>query len=316
MKNDLSILLVEDIPSDAELIEREINRAGIECKICRVETKSDFLVSLTVFCPDVILSDFYLPTFNGLEALALTREHTPQTPFIMVAGTINEETAVDCMKAGAWDYVLKDRITRLSPAILAALEKKRTIDERNQALEALEKSRSFYLRLFETSPALIWRTDSQGNFDYFNQKWLEFTGHSADQDFAEILNEKPASRGQRPIPRRSSSIAHSAASSFESECRLRDQSGEYRRIQTFGRPFFDEQGIYGGHIGYCFDTTERFETEEVLRKLSRAVEQSTSAFLITDTNGCIEYANASFTRMTGYTLGRGNRSKCQPDRKG
>jgi CheY-like chemotaxis protein len=93
-EKNLSILLVEDIPSDADLIEREIIRAGIECKICRVETKSDFLVSLTEFCPDVILSDFHLPTFDGLEALALARVHTPQTLFIMVTGAINEETAV------------------------------------------------------------------------------------------------------------------------------------------------------------------------------------------------------------------------------
>lgn len=301
MKKDLSILLVEDIPSDADLIEREINRAGIECKICRVETKSDFLASLTEFYPDVILSDFHLPTFNGLEALALAREYTPQTPFIMVTGAINEETAVDCMKAGAWDYVLKDRIIRLSPAILAAREKKRAIDERNQALKELEKSRTFYLQLFETSPALIWRTDSQGHFDYFNQKWLEFTGYSADRDFEEILMESlhQDDKGQFLGDLR---IAKTAVTSFESECRLRDQSGEYRRIQTFCRPFFDEQGLYGGHIGYCFDTTERYETDEVLRKLSRAVEQSTSAFLITDTNGCVEYANESFTRMTGYAL--------------
>jgi two-component system NtrC family sensor kinase len=97
-------------------------------------------------------------------------------------------------------------------------------------------------------------------------------------------------------------IAHSAKSSFESEFRIRDQNGEYRRIQVFGSQFPDETGFYGGHIGYCFDITERFETEEVIRKLSRAVEQSTSAILITDTEGCIEYTNASFTRMTGYNL--------------
>jgi len=110
-------------------------------------------------------------------------------------------------------------------------------------------------------------------------------------------------------------IALTTASSFESEFRQRNQSGEYRRIQTFGRSFFDEQGIYGGNIGYSFDTTERFETEEVRRKLSRAVEQSTCAFLITDTDGCIEYDNASFTRMTGYTLEEVIGANASPSRK-
>jgi len=301
MKKVCSILLVEDTPSDAALIEREISRSGMACRFLRVETQSDFVISLSEFCPDVILCDFYHPSFNGLEVLALAREHRPQTPFIMVTGAINEETAVECMKAGAWDYVLKDRLVRLSPAISAALEKKGIIEENNQALEALEKSRNFYLKLFETSPALIWRTDSQGNFDYFNQKWLDFTGHSFDQDLeggwmADIHQED---KEQILSDLR---VAHTAEISFESEFRLRDQNGEYRRIQTFGRPLFDENGFYGGHIGYCFDKTERFETEEILRKLSRAVEQSTSAILITDTQGSIEYANTTFTRMTGYKL--------------
>ncbi|RQW88377.1 MAG: response regulator [Geobacter sp.] len=174
--------MVEDTPSDAVLIERELSGSGIACQFLRVHTQSGLVVLLSEFCPDVILSDFYFLSFNGLDVLALAREHSPQTPVIMVSAAINAETAVECMKAGAWDYVLKDRITRLRPAISAALEKKHFIDEKNQALEALEKSRNFYLKLFETSPALIWRTDSQGNFDYFNQKWLDFTGHSFDQD--------------------------------------------------------------------------------------------------------------------------------------
>jgi two-component system NtrC family sensor kinase len=309
-----SILLVEDTPSDAALIEREISRSGIACQFFRVDTQSDFVSSLSEFCPDVILSDFYLPSFNGLDVLALAREHRPQTPIIMVTGAINEETAVECMKAGAWDYVLKDRLARLRPAISAALEKKRIIDEKNQALDALEKSRNFYLKLFETSPALIWRTDSQGNFDYFNQKWLDFTGHSFDQDleggWIADLHQEDKEEILSDLR-----VAHTAEISFESEFRLRDQTGEYRRIQTFGRPFFDENGFYGGHIGYCFDTTERFETEEVLRKLSRAVEQSTSAFLITDTDGCIEYANASFTKMTGFNLEEVIGANAGPSRK-
>jgi two-component system, NtrC family, sensor kinase len=301
MGKKLSILLVVDTPSDSALIDREIGRAGIECQICRVETEADFLVSLTELCPDVILSDFYLPVFNGLKALELVQKNSPLTPFIMFTSEINAETAVDCMKAGAWDYVSKDRITQLAPAILAALEKKRIIEERNEALEAREKSGRFYLRFFETSPVMIWRTDPQGNFDYFNQQWLDFTGHSAERDSGRGWIENLHQEDKEQILEDLHS-AHITQISFESEFRLRNRNGEYRRIQTFGRPFFDEKENYDSHIGYCFDKTERFETEEILRKLSRAVEQSTSAIVITDTNGTIEYANESFSRMTGYKL--------------
>jgi len=301
MKKELTILLVEDIPSDAELIEYEIDKTGMLCRFLRAETESDFLALLTERHPDIILCDYFIPSFNGMEALALARKHAPLTPFLMITGANNEETAVECIKAGAWDYILKDRLTRLAPAIFTALEKKNILDEKNLALEALEKSRDFYLKLFETSPALIWRTNSQGNFDYFNQKWLEFAGASSIQDLAACWIEQLHQEDKEQVIK-DLCLAHSAEITFECEFRFRDLNGEYRRMQAFSKPFFNEHGVFDGHLAYCFDKTERFETEEVLRKLSRAVEQSTSAILITDTEGCIEYANASFTRMTGYKL--------------
>lgn len=301
MKIELSILLLEDIPTDAELIKHEIGRMSESCRICHVATQADYLAALNEFCPDIILSDYYLSSFSGREALELASRYSPQTPFILVTEALKVETAVECMKAGAWDCVLKDRLAHLAEAITAVLEKKRCIDEKKQAQDALEKSRNFYLNLFEASPALIWRTGPQGTFDYFNHMWLEFTGISADQDFATCW--KDSLHPQDIVQFLADLVtAQEQISSFESEFRLRNHDGEYRRFQAFGRPFFDEQGLYGGHIGYCFDISDRFETEEILRKLSRAVEQSTSAILITDTLGCIEYANTSFIRMTGYKL--------------
>jgi len=138
MKNVFSILLVEDTASDAAMIEREISRSGMTCRFLRVDTQPVFIISLSEFCPDVILSNIYLPSFNGLDVLALVREHRPQTPIIMVTGAINEETTVECMKAGAWDCVLKDRLTRLKLAISAALEKKRFIDKKTRLWKHLK----------------------------------------------------------------------------------------------------------------------------------------------------------------------------------
>lgn len=301
MKTDLRILLLEDLPADAELIEHEIRKSAIAFRIRRVETRRDFLNSLSEFCPDIILSDYHLPEFNGMEALALAREHAPAIPFIMVTGSLSEEIAVECMKQGAWDYIIKDRLIRLGPAIRAALEKKHLRDAMAETEVDHAKSRDFNLNLLEVSPALIWRAAPGGRFDYFNRNWLDFTGRTIEQETGSGWSEgvHPDDAGELGKDFREAFSLHIP---FEREFRLLRHDGVFRWIQTFGRPFRDEQGQFAGFIGYCFDKTDRYETEEVLRKLSRAVEQSSSAMVITDTEGCIEYANRSYSLLTGHAL--------------
>jgi signal transduction histidine kinase len=135
----LRILMLEDVASDAELIERELRKAELEFAAKRVETKDDFLAGLRDYAPDLILSDYSLPTFDGISALALAREFTPLTPFIIVTGSLSEETAVECIKAGAADYVIKENLVRIGPAVKGALEKKRAMEEKERAERALLK---------------------------------------------------------------------------------------------------------------------------------------------------------------------------------
>jgi two-component system NtrC family sensor kinase len=301
MKNDLRILLLEDIPSDAELIEHEIRKTGLSFTFRIADTRQDFVRSLREFCPDVILSDYRLPEFNGIEALDLTRKHAAATPFLMVTGSLDEVTAVECMKAGAWDYILKDNLYRIGPAIAASVEKKQALELKEKAEQALERSRNFYLNLFELSPALIWRAGPEGNLDYFNRNWLSFTGTALDRQIGNGWTDGVHPDDADDVKKEFRN-AFSMRIPFDIEFRLRRHDGAYRWIRAYGRPFDNEQGIFSGFICYCFDTTERYQAEELLRKLSRAVEQSTTAILITDTEGCIEYANRSYSEMTGYSL--------------
>src|SRR5215216_2302335 len=116
--NDVTrILIVEDQVRDYELAQREINKSLKNCVFQRVETRKTYLDALKVFEPDLIVSDYSLPKFDGLKALKLAKEHAPLTPLIIWTGTIDEDTAVDCMKAGASNYVLKENNKRLSPAV-------------------------------------------------------------------------------------------------------------------------------------------------------------------------------------------------------
>jgi len=134
------ILIVEDLPTDAELNEREVRRALPASEYMCVETREDFLAALESFKPDLILSDYKMPRFDGMAALQLALEHVPDTPFIIVTGSMNEETAVECMRAGAWDYVIKEHIKRLGPAVMCCLEQKqRRLKIKQADAELIEK---------------------------------------------------------------------------------------------------------------------------------------------------------------------------------
>src|SRR5438132_10830139 len=117
MPTPLRVLLLEDQPADAELIVRQLQRAGFEPDWQCVDNEADYLAALHAdgVRHDVILADYYLPTFDGLRALKLLQERQLDIPFVLISGTIGEEVAVECMRLGAADYLLKDRLTRLRP---------------------------------------------------------------------------------------------------------------------------------------------------------------------------------------------------------
>jgi serine phosphatase RsbU (regulator of sigma subunit) len=129
----LRILALEDSDLDAELITRELKRGGIEFVSRRVQTGTDFEREIAEFQPEMILSDYLLPTFDGAQALALAKERCPDVPVIIISGAVGEETAVELLKNGATDFVLKDRLGRLVPAVLRAL---REVAQRNARRQA------------------------------------------------------------------------------------------------------------------------------------------------------------------------------------
>jgi DNA-binding NtrC family response regulator len=133
MDEAIRILIVEDMPTDVELAQREIKKTFKLCEFQSVDTREDYLYVLQNFRSDIIVSDYRMPRFDGLTALKLALERAPLTPVIILTSAINEDTAVECMKAGASDYVIKEHIKRLGQAMIHALEQKRLRKERQQA---------------------------------------------------------------------------------------------------------------------------------------------------------------------------------------
>src|SRR5829696_8941570 len=162
----LRILILEDVPMDAELVEYELRRSRIPFDARCVDTRADFERALEEFKPDLILSDYTLPRFDGMAALSVARERAPATPFLIVTGSVNEETAVGCMKAGATDYLLKSNLARIGPAIEAALERERARAEKIRAESALAASERRFRSLVQNSSDLVTIVAPDGSMLY------------------------------------------------------------------------------------------------------------------------------------------------------
>ncbi len=418
MTSNIRLLLLEDLYSDAELILRELKKLNFQTETKILDNESDFRRELVNFRPDIILSDYLLPGFTGLDALKVVKSFDENLPFIIVTGSINEQTAVECMKAGAWDYILKENLERIGPAIQSALERKRIIKEKKEAIESLRESEERFRRLVEAAPISI-VVHKNGIITYANPATLRHSGYESldevlgksvfdfihpeflplikmryerltkgetfspiqlrviskdgremeveltslplgppdEAHFMTLINdltEKKLLKAQYQGLLEQSSDAifflyngkielvnNAFVNMFgysKEEClgsdfdffkivSEEDRDGFKKQVELFEKGK-SSSGLYeffgttrdGKRIicetslssipfnkglaiqGIIRDISERRLAEENIRKLSKAVEQSPAAVIVTDTKGRIEYVNPAFSRMTGYSF--------------
>jgi diguanylate cyclase (GGDEF)-like protein/PAS domain S-box-containing protein len=158
----IRVLFAEDMPSEAELELRELKRAGMRVTHHVVDSEESFRHALRGFAPDVILSDFSMPQFDGLAALAIAHEQAPEVPFIFVSGTIGEEYAIRALKNGATDYVLKTNLLRLPPAVERALAEAKERRAQRRVQVELDLARERLTSVFNTLPDMLWSADARG----------------------------------------------------------------------------------------------------------------------------------------------------------
>lgn len=291
------ILLVEDLPSDAELALYETGKVlkAFDYKV--VDNREAFLLEFESFQPDIIISDYQLPSFDGMTALKLSIERDPLIPVIILTGSMNEDTAVECMKAGATDYVIKGHIKRLGQAILHALDEKEVRTRKKLTEEALIKSEEKFRNLFENHAAvnLIIDVDALRIVDA-NHAAANFYGWTIEelkQLKVYDLNTSPANVIQAALD----TVIGSNKGHFEFRHKLKN--GEIRDVEIYS----SQITISGKNCVHSVihDITNRKKSEAHIRLLSKAIEQSPVIILITDAEGKIQYVNSSFTRITGYS---------------
>lgn len=253
----LQILIVEDDENDVILLQKELRAGGLVFESRVVDTHNDFVRALNESVPDLIIADFQLPRFDALTALELSQQKARRTPFIIFTGCLDEATAVLCMKLGAWDYVLKQNPVRLVACIRSALERRRLVDEREQAIREGEQR---FRQLADVAPVLIWMSDASGSFQYFNRAWLAFRGcpESQEKNSGWIEGIHPADRS------RCEQALHSKISTLQPcqiEFRLRRHDGSYRWILCNGTPYYSGKDRFSGYIGSGIDVTDIKEAE-------------------------------------------------------
>ncbi|MGD9994485.1 MAG: PAS domain S-box protein [Salinivirgaceae bacterium] len=175
-------LLVEDMAVDAEMAVRTLRKNNISFEFKRVETEIDFVRELAEFKPHLVISDYSMPQFTGMKALERSKELQPDLPFIVLTGSINEETAVTCMKAGATDYILKDNLTRLPYAVLEALKHAETEKQKRLIEGELHESEERYKAIFKHSHAIMLLIDPEdGSIADVNPAACKFYGYSREE---------------------------------------------------------------------------------------------------------------------------------------
>jgi PAS domain S-box-containing protein len=254
----LRILHLEDDPKDAELIQSTLEAEGIPCDITCVDNPTQFRGSLERNAFDLVLADYTLPTFDGISALRVAKDISPDVPFIFVSGTLGEDIAVEALKLGATDFVSKTRLSRMAPAVRRALREA-------SAEEALQKSERNLAAIINTIPTAAWTTRPDGYCDFLNQVWLDYVGITAEQaqgwGWAEAIH--PDDR-KKLIEEWQSCLG--SGTPVDTEARMRRfEDGSYRWFLIRSNPLRDQSGNILKWYGTCTDIEDRKRGEEALR---------------------------------------------------
>jgi sigma-B regulation protein RsbU (phosphoserine phosphatase) len=272
----LRIVYLEDDPLDTELVQAKLAEVGISCEITRVETREQFVDALRDGDFDLMLSDHSIPSFDGLSALKLAKVMCPEVPFILISGAIGEERAIEALKSGATDYVLKQRLERLVPAVRRAVREGEQQIQRRRAEEALRRSEERYRTLVEQIPAVTYiqepvESDNPKAVTYMSPQYETMFGYPAD---SEVIDEEHWLRTLHPEDRErvlaEEARTDETGEPFEMEYRVISGDGRIVWLRDQATLVRDEDGRALYWLGVQYDITDQKQIEEALREVREA----------------------------------------------
>lgn len=292
-QDPLKILLLEDSAIDAEIIKRQLKKHYPDAVFMLVMTEEVYINALETFMPTLIISDNSLPTYNATEALEVKKKKCPHVPFILVTGTVSEEFAASIIKAGADDYLLKDRLTRLPAAIDAALKHNQAEKEKEKAAELLKQSEEKYRTIMIRITDAFVAFDKDWRYMYANAKAGEILRCSPDELIGKIHWDVFPDAKKQP---------------FFSSYILAMDSQQFAHREDYFPPFdlWFESYLYPSSDGlsvYFRDITEKKKAEELLKnseeKYRTMMERVTDAFISADKDGNYTYINNMAEKVLG-----------------
>ncbi|HAD03799.1 MAG: diguanylate cyclase [Desulfuromonadales bacterium GWD2_61_12] len=274
MSKRLHILHLEDDPADAELVEVALAGEGIGCEMRVVATHAAFVAALQEGEIDLVLADFALPAFDGMSALAIVRSSHPDLPFVFVSGRLGEEAAIESLKSGATDYVLKNRLARLGPAVKRALAEAAERAELRQTEEALARANreiqeraEGYQNLFNSIRDVIVVTDHERTILHVNQPALrELFGYELDEVTGRDVRILYAAEDDYRRTAREIFDLREPIKGKILEIDCRRKNGEVFNGELYALKRLDSRGVATGNIGIVRDISERKKTQAALRE--------------------------------------------------
>jgi PAS domain S-box-containing protein len=264
MPGPLRILCVEDDQTDAEMNGDLLEAAGLVCEITRVETETAMRDFLAQANPDLILADYTLPSFDGLSALKVAKSVCPEVPFLFVSGTLGEEVAIEALRTGATDYILKTRLAKLAPAVFRALREAREIAERKQVNERLRRSEAYLAEAQRLSHTGSFGWSVPSGLIYWSSETFRIFGYDLTTRITiERVVERTHPEDREAVQQLIERVSREKTE-FDFEHRLLMPDNSVKCVHVVGRPSEDANGFQ--FIGAVTDITERKQSEAALRR--------------------------------------------------
>jgi formate hydrogenlyase transcriptional activator len=272
MRNPLRILSIEDDPKDAKLIQDLLETEDIVCEVTRVDTQAGLLASLKQGGIDLILADYSLPSFDGITALKLAMKACPEVPFIFVSGTLGEEIAIEALKIGATDYVLKTRLSRLVPSVLRALREASERAEHKQAVENLRRSEAYLTEAQRLSQTGSFGCNLSTGEMFWSEETFRIYGYDRSTRPAVERVLQRVHPEDRPLVQEQIDRASRGGEGCHVECRLLLPDDSVKHVRIVAHASKNESGSIE-FIGAVMDITATEQAEEKIRQSEMELRQ-------------------------------------------